>query len=140
MSSKPPGTEMTRAGANAALAEQEGRHRRHRDQQAERDRQRSRAGELPDPQAVLVFAKVDAGWRLYASREVPTAAFDVRSAEEHTMTDPRWAIDAEMKNMLVITKPSQGECLAELIQLWKNRDQAAAIERLRDDTRKAISQ
>lgn len=129
------GQEISRADARAALARQAERHKRHREQAQKRT---TKTGQLPDPQAVLIFARVDAGWRLYASREIPEASFDVRSPSDTHMTDPVWGMDALMRNMLVVTKATQGECLQEVMRIWANHDRNAQIEAAEETGRKAI--
>ena len=121
-------TEIVKAGVPGALAEQERRHQRHRQQFPVTQP----AGTLPDPQAVMIFCRVDAGWRLYASRDIPRARF-WQTQDPSQPVD--WEATAVMQNMLAITRPTQGECLAELIRLWAARDQALAAE---DNGRKAI--
>lgn len=133
--SRAPGNEISKSGADAALAEQTARHRRHREQAQQGT---SELGRLPDPQAVLIFARVDAGWRLYASREIPSAGFDVRSRKGDIMGDPVWGVDALMEKMLIITKPTQGECLQQVMQIWANHDRAVQLEAAQARGRKAI--
>lgn len=121
--------DIVQSGVPGALAEQERRHHRYRQQFA----QRQPAGTLPDPQAVMIFCQVDQGWRLYASRDIPQARF-WQTQDPAKPVD--WEATAVMRDMLVITKPTQGECLAELIRLWAARDRAAALEST--DDRRAI--
>jgi len=76
------------------------------------------AGEL-DPEWVMVGVDVPAGKRLYASRELKGSAFAV-AAQEHSYTADGWHLTTTMRRMLVITKPTYAECLAELMRIWQN--------------------
>jgi len=79
-----------------------------------------KAGEL-DPEWVMVGVDVPAGKRLYASRDLKGSAFAVAAAE-HSYTADGWHLTTTMRRMLVITKPTYGECLAELMTIWQNWD------------------
>jgi hypothetical protein len=78
------------------------------------------AGEL-DPEWVMAGVDVPAGKRLYASRDLKGSAFAVATAE-HSYTADGWHLTTTMQRMLVITKPTYGECLAELMRIWQNWD------------------
>jgi len=88
------------------------------------ERERSRgystarpAGEL-DPEWVMVGVDVPAGKRLYASKDLKGSAFQV-AVDEHWNGDG-WHLTTTMQHMLVITRPTYGECLAELQRIWQN--------------------
>jgi hypothetical protein len=81
-----------------------------------------KAGEL-DPEWVMVGVDVPAGKRLYASRDLKGSAFAV-AAQEHSYTADGWHLTTTMQRMLVITKPTYAECLAELMTIWQNWDNA----------------
>lgn len=129
-------TELTTAQGTAALAAEEERRRRQRSHQ--QPRRSTRPGQLEAPEWVIVGCKVDAGARLYASRDLPDAEFgmdQIKGLPEHVLT-------TVMRDMLVVTRPTYPEALAELQRLWEARDRAkvtedlAALERER---RKAIT-
>jgi hypothetical protein len=79
-----------------------------------------KAGEL-DPEWVMAGVDVPAGKRLYASRDLKGSAFAVAAAE-HSYTADGWHLTTTMQRMLVITKPTYAECLAELMTIWRNWD------------------
>jgi hypothetical protein len=79
-----------------------------------------KAGEL-DPEWVMAGVDVPAGKRLYASRDLKGSAFAV-AAQEHSYTADGWHLTTTMCRMLVITKPTYAECLAELMTIWRNWD------------------
>jgi hypothetical protein len=81
-----------------------------------------KAGEL-DPEWVMVGVDVPAGKRLYASKDLKGSAFAVAAAE-HSYTADGWHLTTTMQRMLVITKPTYAECLAELMTIWQNWDSA----------------
>ena len=84
------------------------------------------AGRQPgslDPEWAMVGVDVPAGKRLYASRDLKGSAFAV-AAQEHSYTADGWHLTTTMQRMLVITKPTYGECLAELMMIWQNWDNA----------------
>lgn len=76
-----------------------------------------KAGEL-DPEWVMVGVDVPAGKRLYASRDLKGSAFQV--AVDAHMNGEGWNLTTVMQRMLVITKPTYSECLAELMRIWQN--------------------
>jgi hypothetical protein len=76
-----------------------------------------KAGEL-DPEWVMAGVDVPAGKRLYASRDLKGSAFEL-AVDEH-MNGEGWHLSTVMQKMLVITKPTYGECLAELMLIWQN--------------------
>ncbi|HMG61674.1 MAG TPA: hypothetical protein VK599_01885 [Streptosporangiaceae bacterium] len=78
------------------------------------------AGEL-DPEWVMAGVDVPAGKRLYASRDLKGSAFAV-AASEHSYSADGWHLTTTMQRMLVITKPTYAECLAELMTIWQNWD------------------
>jgi hypothetical protein len=81
-----------------------------------------KAGEL-DPEWVMVGVDVPAGKRLYASKDLKGSAFAV-AAQEHSYTADGWHLTTTMQRMLVITKPTYAECLAELMTIWQNWENA----------------
>jgi hypothetical protein len=76
-----------------------------------------KAGEL-DPEWVMCGVDVPAGKRLYASKDLKGSAFAV-AVDEHWNGDG-WHLTTTMCRMLVITKPTYGECMAELMRIWQN--------------------
>lgn len=80
-----------------------------------------KAGEL-DPEWVMAGVDVPAGKRLYASRELKGSAFAV--AVDENWNGDGWHLTTTMQRMLVITKPTYAECLAELMTIWQNWDNA----------------
>jgi hypothetical protein len=74
-------------------------------------------GEL-DPEWVMAGVDVPAGKRLYASKDLKGSAFEV-AMDEHFNGDG-WHLTTTMQKMLVITKPTYAECLAELMVIWRN--------------------
>jgi hypothetical protein len=78
-----------------------------------------KAGEL-DPEWVMAGVDVPAGKRLYASRDLKGAAFAV--AVDENWNGDGWHLTTTMQRMLVITKPTYAECLAELMMIWQNWD------------------
>ena len=76
-----------------------------------------KAGEL-DPEWVMVGVDVPAGKRLYASKDLKGSAFEL-AVDEHFNGDG-WHLTSTMQKMLVITKSTYGECLAELMRIWAN--------------------
>lgn len=81
-----------------------------------------RAGEL-DPEWVMAGVDVPAGKRLYASRDLKNSAFAV-AMSEHGHSADGWHLTTTMQRMLIITKPTYAECLAELMMIWQNWDNA----------------
>jgi len=75
-------------------------------------------GEL-DPEWVMVGVDIPAGKRLYASRDLKGSAFAVAAAE-HSYSADGWHLTTTMQRMLVITRPTYSECLAELMTIWRN--------------------
>lgn len=130
-----PAPIMTPEVGRQALAEQTARHRRYR-QKFEQGT--NSIGRLSDPQWVIVGCQVDAGVRLYASRDVD-ARFWLQEAAEHSQ-ECEWELTARMRDMLVVTEPTYPEALAKLQQLWAARDRAAAQRAALDSERKAITQ
>lgn len=82
----------------------------------------NRAGELPAPEWVMVGAKVEAGVRLYASRTLPRAAFAVEQGGRLSAAQG-WHLDAVLEQMIIITKPTWGECMSELLRIWGDSEQ-----------------
>lgn len=101
--------------------ERRGGPRRHRPDDSGYSASR-KAGEL-DPEWAMVGVDVPAGKRLYASRDLKGSAFAVAAAE-HSYTADGWHLTTTMQRMLVITKPTYAECLAELMEIWRNWDNA----------------
>ena len=76
-----------------------------------------KAGEL-DPEWTMVGVDVPAGKRLYASKDLKGSAFQL-AIDRHGNGDG-WHLTTTMQHMLVITKPTYAECLAELMRIWAN--------------------
>lgn len=76
-----------------------------------------KAGEL-DPEWVMAGVDVPAGKRLYASKDLKGSAFEA-AVDEHWNGDG-WHLTTTMQHMLIITKPTYGECIAELQRIWQN--------------------
>jgi hypothetical protein len=76
-----------------------------------------KAGEL-DPEWVMCGVDVPAGKRLYASKDLKGSAFAV--AMDTYGNGDGWHLTSTLCRMLVITKPTYGECLAELMRIWAN--------------------
>ena len=76
-----------------------------------------KAGEL-DPEWVMVGVDVPAGKRLYASKDLKGSAFE--AAMDAFGNGDGWHLTTTMQHMLVITRPTYGECLAELTRIWAN--------------------
>jgi hypothetical protein len=66
----------------------------------------------------MVGVDVPAGKRLYASQHLKGSAFQV--AVDAHMNAEGWNLTTVMQNMLVITRPTYAECLAELTRIWAN--------------------
>lgn len=73
-----------------------------------------------DPEWVMVGVDVPAGKRLYASRDLKGSAFAV--AVDESWDADGWHLTTTMRRMLVITRPTYAECLAELMRIWRNWD------------------
>jgi hypothetical protein len=58
------------------------------------------------------------GVRLYASRDLPQAEFDQAVVSYETV----WQLGAQMRNMLVIDKPTYPEAIARLFEIWNARE------------------
>lgn len=76
-----------------------------------------KAGEL-DPEWVMVGVDVPAGKRLYASKDLKGSAFQV-AVDAHWNGDG-WHLTTTMQRMLVITRPTYAECMAEMMRIWAN--------------------
>jgi hypothetical protein len=70
----------------------------------------------------MVGVDVPAGKRLYASRDLKGSAFDL--AVDAYGNGQGWQLGTMMQRMLVITRPTYTECLAELMTIWRNWDVA----------------
>jgi hypothetical protein len=79
------------------------------------------AGEL-DPEWVMVGVDVPAGKRLYASKDLKGSAF--QAAVDAVQALDGWHLTTVMQRMLIITKPTYAECLAELMTIWRNWENA----------------
>lgn len=93
-----------------------------------------------DVEWAMIGMDVDAGKRLYASRDLKGAAFGV-AVNEHTYDADGWHFTGTLQKMLIITKPTYGECLAELMQIWENwdRNEQAERELAERDARKQLT-
>jgi hypothetical protein len=76
-----------------------------------------KAGEL-DPEWVMVGVDVPAGKRLYASKDLKGSAFQL--AMDQYGNGDGWHLTTTMCRMLVITKATYAECMAELMTIWQN--------------------
>lgn len=133
---RPAGSDLSPAQGKAALAAEEAR-RAGLDRRGRPSRmppmppaRTSRPGQLDNPEAIILFARVPAGIRLYASRDLPDidggTSFSVIMDENAlTTADAHWKLGAVMDDMLIITKPTLPEALAELQRIWAARDRAA---------------
>lgn len=74
-------------------------------------------GEL-DPEWVMAGVDVPAGKRLYASKDLKGSAFQL--AMDQYGNGDGWHLTTTMCHMLVITRPTYGECMAELMRIWQN--------------------
>jgi hypothetical protein len=77
-----------------------------------------KAGEL-DPEWIMVGVDVPAGKRLYASKNLKGSQFQVAMAE-HSPSADGWYLTSTLQHMLIITKPTYGECMAEALRIWQN--------------------
>ena len=64
----------------------------------------------------MVGVDVPAGKRLYASKDLKGSAFE--AAMDAYGNGDGWHLTTTMQHMLVITRPTYGECLAELMRIW----------------------
>lgn len=87
----------------------------------ERSKRIGQAGQL-SPEWVWVGVDVPAGKRLYASRHLKGTSFEL-AVDEHLNGDG-WHLATVMQQMLVITKPTYSECLADLMRIWRNWENA----------------
>jgi hypothetical protein len=74
-------------------------------------------GEL-DPEWVMCGVDVPAGKRLYASKDLKGSAFQL--AMDQYGNGEGWHLTTTMCRMLVIARPTYGECMAELMRIWAN--------------------
>jgi hypothetical protein len=95
-----------------------------------------RAGEL-SPEWVWVGVDVPGGKRLYASRQLKGSAFEL--AVDAHLNGEGWALTTVMQNMLIITKPTYPECLAEMGRIWANWDNAGRDLPAAGNGRKALA-
>jgi hypothetical protein len=95
-----------------------------------------RAGEL-SPEWVWVGVDVPGGKRLYASRQLKGSAFEL--AVDAHLNGEGWAITTVMQNMLIITRPTYPECLAEMGRIWQNWDNAGRELSAAGASRRALS-
>jgi hypothetical protein len=95
-----------------------------------------RAGEL-SPEWVWVGVDVPGGKRLYASRQLKGSAFEL--AVDAHLNGEGWALTTVMQNMLIITRPTYPECLAEMGRIWANWDNAGRDLAAAGNGRKALT-
>jgi hypothetical protein len=95
-----------------------------------------RAGEL-SPEWVWVGVDVPGGKRLYASRQLKGSAFEL--AVDAHLNGEGWSLTTVMQNMLIITRPSYPECLAEMGRIWQNWDNAGRELPAAGDGRKSLT-
>jgi hypothetical protein len=84
----------------------------------QQQQQRRPAGEL-DPEFIMAGVDVPAGKRLYASKDLKGSKFQV-AIDSHTHDADGWFLTSIMQRMLVVTRPTYGEAMAEVIRIWKN--------------------
>jgi hypothetical protein len=86
------------------------------------------------PEWAMVGVDVPAGKRLYASRHLKGTAFEL--AVDAHLNGEGWHLETIMQRMLIITRPTYGECLAELMTIWQNweRNERALAEEGADQT------
>jgi hypothetical protein len=89
------------------------------------------------PDFVMFAAKVPAGVRLWATRQVP-AGVEFGLSTPDGGTSHYWHIEADLEHLLVITRPTYQECMAELFRIWASQDAAAAAAELAPPGRKAL--
>lgn len=80
------------------------------------------------PEWVMVGRRIDGGrYRLQASRELPGAEFGLKEANWAS----EWTLNAVMKQMITVDGESYGDCLAQLMIIWRDLGQreVAATER-----------
>jgi hypothetical protein len=80
------------------------------------------AGQLPKPEWLMLGVPNPRGVRLYASRDLPQANFGQAVRDYETV----WQLGAQIRNMLVIDKPSYPEAIARLFEIWANQDRDKA--------------
>jgi hypothetical protein len=127
-----PGHQLSRQDGDRLLAEEEERRDRNRSR-IPRGRT-NRPGHLDAPDFVIIGAKVDAGVRIYASRDLKDAEFGIDEIQHQ----PEHVVTSVLRRMLVITRPTYPECMAELQRLWASQDAAKAKERQVTQGRKAL--
>lgn len=88
-----------------------------RQQRREDGPKRRPAGEL-DPEWIMVGVDVPAGKRLYASKDLKGSRFQVAMSQSGDADG--WYLTSTMQHMLIITKPTYGECMADALRIWKN--------------------
>jgi hypothetical protein len=66
------------------------------------------------------------GVRLYASRDIPERTLRWALAQDQYFTGTGWHIDAELRQVLIIDRPTWGEAYAWAFEVWANQDRAAA--------------
>lgn len=78
-----------------------------------------RAGQFETPpEAVLVFVPAGRRKRLYASMNIAPGA---RFWQEEVSRRVEWQFIGCLRQMLIITRDTYGECLDELMTIWANR-------------------
>lgn len=75
------------------------------------------------PVFCMVGIDADRGMcRLYASRDLKDLNWGMRDRPDYTTA---WHVDASMQHVLVIDKPTWGECFAKAFEIWDNEDRNA---------------
>jgi hypothetical protein len=93
-----------------------------------------RAVSTGHPKFVMVGVdRPGGGVRLYASREIPERELAFALAQDQYGTATGWHIDAEMRHVLIIDKPTWGEAFAHAFMIWENADREAARELARQE-------
>lgn len=77
------------------------------------------SAQTPPPKFLMVGMEVPAGVRLYASRHMPSG---LKFGQVEAGFETHWHVEGALSNMLIITKPTWNEALAELFRIWSNQD------------------
>lgn len=73
--------------------------------------------------------RIPAGVRLYASRDIPHDGWGQRDRTDRGVV---WRLEADLGNVLVVDRPTIGECVAWVLDRWMREDSASAeLERRR---------
>ena len=83
-----------------------------------------KAGALT-PEWAMYGCDVPAGKRIYASRDLSSTELEVWDSGNGGSADG-WHLTTNMARLLVITKPTYTEALAELMRIWANWERATS--------------